>query len=429
MESVYQNGEGRPGTSVLCLAPYPPFLDCPPLYGGALHVIKNLTALGNTGRYRISLFLPAASPDHVRRVAGYLKGRRGFQKVWGVVCDGDLSGGPGDAGAVPDGAMPLYRSRAYREVLTRVLKENPFDIVVLETSYMLWPVSLIRELQPEAKIVLDLQNAEHLLWRRMAENGGLVGDSGERCLKEYRKTLEWEKRYWPRVDYCMSVSPLESRIFSAYAPNIPVGVVVAGGGVSVGGPLPGHVPAVSPGDLSFVGGMWYPNVHGLFWFVEKVFPLVEKPFPRARLHIVGAGKPPGSLLKMLKARGKSVVFWGQQEDERIILAGAGVFVVPLFIGAGARIKIMTAWSLGIPVVSTSIGAEGLYCNPGRDILIADTPDGFTSCVTAVLADYRLREKLVRNGKDTVCRMYSEAVAAEKVIRFFNRVAAHSAAAE
>lgn len=407
---------------VLSLAPCPPFLICPPISGGAMHIIRPLIFLGSTGNYQISILFPAASPDHVNQVGSYLEGRPGFGRIKGVVCRGK----PEDPGEirnwVPDGALYLYGSSLYREALEGMLRESPFDIVVIETSYMAWTVPLIRKLQPGARIVLDLQNVEHLVLRRMVENGNLAGRAREKYLSEYRKTLVWEKSFWPRVDFCMAVSRREAELFSLYAPNVPVEVVVAGGGFSmIQAPDRREYSGVSPHDLAFVGTMWYPNVHGLMWFMEKVFPLVGKPFPRSRLHIVGSGTPPGRLLEAVRSR-QSVVFWGQRRDDKSILAGAGVFIVPLFIGAGVRVKIMNAWSMELPVVSTSIGAEGLACKNGIDILIADTSEEFAGCVVSLLSDPLLREALARNGRRLAEEMYSEKAAAEKLVRFFETVA-------
>jgi len=85
------------------------------------------------------------------------------------------------------------------------------------------------------------------------------------------------------------------------------------------------------------------------------------------------------------------------------------------------VKILTAWSLEIPVVSTSIGAEGLACRHGIDILIADTPEEFAGCVVRLLSDPLLREALARNGRRLAEELYSEEVAAEKLVGFFQSV--------
>lgn len=405
---------------VLSLAPYPPFLICPPVSGGAMHIVKNLAGLGETGKYSITLLFPALSQGHISQVTGYLKNRPGFHRVKGVVIDKEWNGAVEDRDRVPDGAIRLYGSRIYREALISLLNEKSFDIVVVETSYMAWTVPLVREIQPRARVVLDLQNAEHLIHRRVVENSGLGDKEREKYLFEYHKTIDWEKKFWPQFDYCMAVSPLEAGIFSRHAPGVPVGIIVAGGGVDTVSRPVREVPGVGPEDISFVGTMWYPNVHGFLWFIERVLPLVKKVFPRSRLHIIGSGRLPGRAAEII-SRHESVVFWGQQEDERSIIAAAGAFVVPLFIGAGVRIKIMTAWALGAPVVSTPIGAEGLMCTHGSDILIAENPEKMASYIIRVLSDARLRRTLAQNGRNLVCRLYSEAAAKAGILKAFQSV--------
>ncbi|HBV97872.1 MAG: hypothetical protein JL50_07715 [Peptococcaceae bacterium BICA1-7] len=405
---------------VLSLIPYASYFSCPPVTGGARHILKTLTALANSGKYLVSLLVPVTSPEKARQVTAYLKGAPGFRKVWGVECERECRGGSWERDTVPGGAVYLYCSSLYREALSRVLRENAFHIVLVETSDMLWTVPLIRKIQPWAKIVLNLQNADSLLMRRMVENGGLTGRVREKYLMEYHKAIAWEKRFWPAVDYCLAVSSQEALMFRSLAPGVPVEVVVAGGGVEEVASPAGFRPGIAPLDISFVGTMWYPNIHGILWFVESVFPEVVRNFPKTRLHVLGSGRPPANFIERLGESG-SVVFWGRQEDERSILASTSVFIVPLFIGAGARIKIMTAWSLGIPVVSTTIGAEGLDCEGGRDILIADTTEGFACCVMSLLKDPRLRKKLAAGGRAIVKKLYSETAAAERVTVFFDMV--------
>lgn len=405
---------------VLSLASYSPFLTCPPVSGGALHTVKPLTVLGNAGDYQISILFPAASPAHIKQVREYFEGRRGFRNVSGVVCEKNrINDRIRDR--VPDGSFYLYGSPCYLEALKRILGEEKYDIVILETSYMAWIIPIIRKIQPGAKVVLDLQNAEHTIMWRMAQNGGLTEKDRKRYLLEYRKTFEWEKQFWPAVDFCIAVSSVEARLFSRYAPGVPVMTVVAGGGVDTED-IPHHCKprGISAFDIAFVGTMWYPNIHGILWFIDRVFPAVRAWFAETKLHIVGSGKPSSRLLKAVEGR-REIIFWGQQSDDRSILAGAGVFVVPLFIGAGTRVKIMTAWSLGLPVVSTSIGAEGLRYKHGTDILIADCPEEFAMWVVKLLTRPGLRERLANNGKKTVKEFYSESVAAEKVIAFYELV--------
>ncbi|MFZ5644967.1 MAG: glycosyltransferase [Bacillota bacterium] len=383
-----------------------------------MHIINPLIALGKTGSYSISILFPAPSAGHAGQVKAYLKQYPGFTNIAGVIYRGETPNPTGVREHIPDGAAYLLGSSGYREALKQMLGENDFDIVVVETSFMLWTLALIRDMQPNAKVVLDLQNAEHLLLRRMAEQGGLSAENRVKYLQEYKKTLDWEKKHWPLVDACMAVSPLEAEIYKKYAPGVPVEVVVAGGGVEAKRASGNNNQLVTPFDIAFVGTMWYPNVHGLTWFLREVFPGVRNHFPQSRLHIVGSGKPPQSLVGAVR-NNQSVVFWGQLEDERSVIGGAGVFVVPLFIGAGSRIKIMTAWSLGLPVVSTAIGAEGLSFKKGLDILIADTPSDFSGCVMGLLADSSLRRMLSLNGKRQFEALYSREVASQKVIRFFN----------
>jgi glycosyltransferase involved in cell wall biosynthesis len=163
-------------------------------------------------------------------------------------------------------------------------------------------------------------------------------------------------------------------------------------------PRPGGSP-----NLLFMGGMhWPPNADGVRWFADEVLPAVLASQPQARLLAVGR-QPPDAL-----RGGPSQAFIeapGFVDDPQPYWARSQVFVVPLRAGGGMRVKILDAWARGVPVVATTIGAEGLQYRPGDDILIADTPADFTAAVLAVLGDAPLARRLAAAGRAAVEQHY------------------------
>ena len=138
---------------------------------------------------------------------------------------------------------------------------------------------------------------------------------------------------------------------------------------------------------------WMPNEDGIFYFVKEIFPQIRNRIPHTALTVVGR-RPSARLLELAKAT-EGVQVTGAVEDIRPYVHRGSIYIVPLRVGGGTRLKIFEAMAMGKAVVSTSIGAEGLPVRPGRDIMIADTPDEFASAVIDLLQDPVRRADLGR----------------------------------
>ena len=160
-----------------------------------------------------------------------------------------------------------------------------------------------------------------------------------------------------------------------------------------------------PWRLTVLGTLyWPPNAEGVMWMAEHVLPRVLTTYPQVRLTLIGKNPPPA--VRALADRFPDAVeITGYVADPRPFLAETAAFLVPLFAGAGMRVKILDAWAWGLPVVSTSIGAEGIRIRPGGDILIADTPDTFAGAINRLLGDGALRTALGRAGRQTLDEHY------------------------
>jgi glycosyltransferase involved in cell wall biosynthesis len=144
---------------------------------------------------------------------------------------------------------------------------------------------------------------------------------------------------------------------------------------------------------------WPPNADGVRWFVHEVWPLVRSKAPQARFIAVGKA-PPEEL-----ANSPGVTAPGYVDDPATYWNDSNVFVVPLRAAGGMRVKILDAWGRGLPVISTTIGAEGIACTPGRDILIADQPGEFAQAILAVLDEPLLSRQIRDSAWQTVSEKY------------------------
>jgi glycosyltransferase involved in cell wall biosynthesis len=178
--------------------------------------------------------------------------------------------------------------------------------------------------------------------------------------------------------------------------------VVVPNGVDIAAPRVGGSPIAGGPELVFVGLLGYrPNADAVAQLIDRILPLVAREHPDVHLTIVGEGATPA----MLAAAGPRVTFTGRVADVRPYVSAASAVVVPLRIGSGTRLKILEAMALARPVVTTSLGAEGLDLVDRQHALIADDPTGFATAVGRVLADPQLAGALGRNGRDLVERCF------------------------
>lgn len=153
--------------------------------------------------------------------------------------------------------------------------------------------------------------------------------------------------------------------------------------------------------ILFLGGMhWPPNAEGARWFVQDILPLILAVFPQAIFYAIG--KSPPLEISSINA----VVAPGYVDDPQVFWKHSRVFVVPLRAGGGMRVKILDAWARGMPVVSTTIGAEGITYQDGENILIADTPQAFAEAIMRLLMDEDLASQIGRNGRAAMEKNYN-----------------------
>jgi glycosyltransferase involved in cell wall biosynthesis len=196
---------------------------------------------------------------------------------------------------------------------------------------------------------------------------------------------------------------------------------------------PGGVIKPQPANLVFTGSMdWLPNEDAIRYFTEQIMPRIKQAVPNVTLTVVGRNPYPG--LVELSKRDPSVVVTGRVEDVRPFMEEAAVYIVPLRIGGGTRLKIYEAMAMEKAIVSTSIGAEGLPVEDGKEILLADTPESFAEAVVSLIRQESLATALgkqaaakVRDqfGWDTVAESFASICERTICVRGLDAVTASS----
>jgi polysaccharide biosynthesis protein PslH len=262
------------------------------------------------------------------------------------------------------------------------------------------------------RLILDLHNAFYLIPQRMA------GSSRNLILRawlgqEAKRVAAYEAQMARTYDRVVTVTHEDrSALTALFTPETPyTSEASAASPVNSGVPsfkvipicmntqsypLPAQV--ASEPSILFVGGMhWPPNADGVTWFVQDILPKVQAQVPAAIFTAVGKAPP--------NFTAPNIQLPGYVADADPYWAAARVFIVPLRAGGGMRVKIVDAWARGLPIVSTTIGAEGINYTDGENILIADTPQALAAAVTRILQDSALAARLRANGLQTVRTLY------------------------
>lgn len=175
-------------------------------------------------------------------------------------------------------------------------------------------------------------------------------------------------------------------------------------------------------NILTMGTLYYPpNADGIRWFVQEVFPLVRKQKQNATLTIVGKN-PPRDFLKLAESPDSGVIVTGFVEELDPYFAKSRLMVIPVRAGGGMRVRILEAFARGMPVVTTTVGLEGIQAQPGSDVLVADSPTDFARSVIDLLQDEALQEKLSVNGRKLVEHKYDWQVVLGAIDETYERLA-------
>jgi hypothetical protein len=261
---------------------------------------------------------------------------------------------------------------------------------------------------PAAKVIYDMVDFHAV---RMAREAAFKQDANLLAKAEDMKAIEVTAAR--AADITIAVSDDEK---SAMLDLVPSAVVRVLPNIFM---MPTTIPPGidKRGDLFFVGGFWHqPNGDAVTWFVEKIWPQIRNQIPECRFRIAGSN-PGEEVLALAKVPGVEVL--GFVPDLTPLFDSARVFIAPLRYGAGVKGKVGQSLVYGLPVVTTSIGAEGMNLLDGEHALIADDPDSFASEVVRLLRDDALWARLQAQGRAFAQSNFSVESIREKVEDLFH----------
>jgi len=392
---------------VLALTPQVPY---PPHQGTTIRNFHILKRLARHAEVDLVTFIEMGQPDPQQTPLGHIcrnvwhhpvSQRRPLLRLIQTFFSGRPDMGlrlytPQMAGTVAD----IARREHYDVLLVEGIEMAPYLFVFLDHA------------PPDARphIVFDDHNAEYLLQKRAF----LIDARQPRrwhaalySLVQWRKLVRYETRVCRQADHILAVSAADRDALARLRISTPITVIPNGIDLAFysEGMLgtPETITAMAPLSVVFTGKMDFrPNIDAVLWFLDMVWPRVQAMVPEAQFYIVGRSPHPRVLSR---ASTPGVFITGEVADVRPYIGQARVYVAPLRVGGGTRLKLLEAMAMRRPIVSTTLGAEGYPVRHGEHLLLADAPEAFADAVVTLLQDPATGERLGTNAFQFVSERY------------------------
>lgn len=366
-----------------------------PLLGGA--EIRNFSLLKETARhhevYLLSFLLGAHDREHFDGLEPHCKRIVGIDLVrprWKRVATA--------LGSVvtprPFIISEYHRAEMAREI-ERTVREERIDLIHAHFLH----VGQYAAYKGRAAFVYDAHNIEHVLWKRF---GTIQKNPAMRAFASIQipKFVRWQQRVAAMSEKIVTLSDIDRDEFLRIAPAADVTTVPNGADVDFFRPMD-NVAVEENSVVYFANFGWPPQDDAALYFHDEILPRIRRSIPNVKLTL--AGKTPPEAIRRLASDG--VVVTGQVPDIREYIQRASVVVLPLRVGAGTKHRVFQALAMEKPLVTTSVGAEGIALEHGKTAMIADDADAFADHTIALLGDAGRRRTMGKAGRELVTTRY------------------------
>jgi polysaccharide biosynthesis protein PslH len=293
-----------------------------------------------------------------------------------------------------------YQRAELKSALENYFEQNSPDIIQVTNAHMGWVIEELRR-HSSASLILKEENLEMLIMRRFYQTrkNPLVKLYS---FVQYKKFVKYEPALCEKFDLCVFVSGEDAKEIQRMNPKVKAAVIPAGVESDL---LRSEIVTKEPYSLAHIGSLnWFPNYDGIQWFVDEVFPLVLKKYPQTKLYLYGGGIPRNFILNLsIKS---NVVIMGFVDNIWQSISNKLLSIVPLRIGGGIRVKILEMLAAGQNIISTSLGAEGIPVEDGKNIILADTPNEFADRINKFFnCEFDMQEMRL-NGKEMIRKHYT-----------------------
>ncbi len=300
-----------------------------------------------------------------------------------------------------------FHSKRFQQEVDTLRKENNYDLIF---CHLFRTAEYVRKVNNIPKI-LDLTDAISLSYSRISrqlsknfsilnliytfEKKRVISYEGK-ILRSFTRSIlasEYDKKYLSKFFDVSNIEIIENGVNTIY--------------------FPFYDGKYNKNQIVFIGNMrTAPNIDAVLYFNEKIFPLVKKEIPEAKFFIVGA-EPPKKIYDLTK-KDKNIHVTGFVRNIRSYLKSAAVSVAPMRYSAGVQNKILESMAVGTPVVSTTIGMEGIHATPDKNIVIEDSPEQFAAKIVDLIKNGKLRKSISIAGRALVERKYTWEEVLEKL---------------
>lgn len=310
-----------------------------------------------------------------------------------------------------------FISQKFSLRLKEILQNEKFDIVQFEMLYMAPYLDTVRKYS-NAKAIYRAHNIEHRIWQRIAEN--TTNPIKRSYLNHLVRTLRnYELNVICDFDGIAAITETDAQFFRDVAEgkkNVNANIEAIPFGIDLS-KFPADITKPEFPSIFSIGSMdWNPNIEGISWFLENVWPEVHQQFPDLNYFLAGRNMP-----QWLRDKGyPNVAVVGEVDDSVIFMRSKSVLLVPLLSGSGIRIKIIEGMAAGKAIISTHIGAEGINCTDGKNIILADTPAEFFTAISRIYSDESFCKKLGENARKLIEQEYQQQDLVRKMIVFYEK---------
>ncbi|MDF2455691.1 MAG: hypothetical protein K0R51_1684 [Cytophagaceae bacterium] len=310
--------------------------------------------------------------------------------------------------------LERFVSADFEKALIELLQQNDFDIIHVEGTFVAYYIDVIRTYS-KAPVVLRAHNVEYLIWERLAINE-------KNPLKKIylillsRKLKAFEKKYFSKYDVIAGITKEDNQRLDELGVKtekefIPAGVELSRFTIDP------HIKA-KPHTLFIISSLnWLPNLEGLEWFIQKVWPEAKKKNPLLELHIAGKDTPES----VLKLAGNGIFVHGYVADASIFMQHYDLMLVPLLSGGGMRLKIIEGMALGKCILTSAIGAEGIACESNKDIWKEDQPEEWIDKIGKYFSAREEYASIGANAHQVIMEQYDNDKVVDRLVNLYKRL--------
>lgn len=304
--------------------------------------------------------------------------------------------------------LERFYSNEMVDAIERIAANEDFDLIQLEGSYLVAYIPLLKKLF-NVPVVVRTHNVEYFIWQRLSESSvGLKKAIYSRLSQRMKRN---EIQGLEKANALVTISSEDNRIFAKEGLNLPSLTIPMG----VNGKCENIEREAKPFTVAFLGSMdWMPNIEGVGWFLEHVWPLIYNERPESRCFI--AGRNMCANLKSKSIQGVEIV--GEVTCPIEYLKDKQISIIPLLSGSGMRIKAIESMALSVPVVSTSVGVEGIPYVPNEHLIIGDSPRDFADGVLKIFDKPNLGEKMASQARILIKEEFDNHILSARLKSFY-----------